>query len=72
LIRVPSQLEPLDLSVIASLARFPRRFAGSHPCHESALDTVEFLLFSLVGEIKPAGEIVRELVDEARQIVSQR
>jgi len=26
----------------------------------------------LVGEIKAAGEIVRELVDEARQIVSQR
>jgi hypothetical protein len=26
----------------------------------------------LVGEIKPAGEIVRELVDEARQIISQR
>jgi hypothetical protein len=26
----------------------------------------------LVGQIKPAGEIVRELVDEARQIVSQR
>jgi hypothetical protein len=26
----------------------------------------------LVGEIKPAREIVRELVDEARQIVSKR
>jgi NAD(P)H-dependent flavin oxidoreductase YrpB (nitropropane dioxygenase family) len=26
----------------------------------------------LVGEIKPAGEIVRELVDEAQQILSQR
>jgi hypothetical protein len=26
----------------------------------------------LVGEIKPAGQIVRELVDKARQIVSQR
>jgi hypothetical protein len=26
----------------------------------------------LVGEIKPAGEIVRELVDAARQIVSRR
>jgi hypothetical protein len=26
----------------------------------------------LVREIKPAGQIVRELVDEARQIISQR
>lgn len=26
----------------------------------------------LVGESKPAGQIVRELVEEARQIVSQR
>jgi NAD(P)H-dependent flavin oxidoreductase YrpB (nitropropane dioxygenase family) len=26
----------------------------------------------LVGQIKPAGQIVRELVEEARQIVSQR
>jgi NAD(P)H-dependent flavin oxidoreductase YrpB (nitropropane dioxygenase family) len=26
----------------------------------------------LVGEIKPAGQIVRELVEEARHIVSQR
>jgi hypothetical protein len=32
----------------------------------------DFCGLGLVGEIKPAGEIVRELVDEARQIMSQR
>jgi hypothetical protein len=36
------------------------------------MDLLAGQVVGLVGEIKPAGEIVPELVDEARQIVLQR
>src|SRR5262245_1157107 len=53
------------------------RFMGLPPnCDASGdIESMDLLAgqgVGLVGEIKPAGEIVRELVDEARQIVSQR
>jgi NAD(P)H-dependent flavin oxidoreductase YrpB (nitropropane dioxygenase family) len=53
------------------------RFMGLPPnCDASGdIESMDLLAgqgVGLVGEIKPAGEIVRKLVDEARQIVSQR
>jgi NAD(P)H-dependent flavin oxidoreductase YrpB (nitropropane dioxygenase family) len=39
------------------------------------IDSMDLLAGQSVGlvrEVKPAGQIVRELVDEARQIISQR
>src|SRR5215468_7900372 len=53
------------------------RFMGFPPNRDASgdIDSMDLLAgqgVGLVGEIKPAGEIVRELVDEARQIVSQR
>src|SRR5262245_5689250 len=53
------------------------RFMGLPPNRDASGDIESMDLLAgqglgLVGEIKPAGEIVRELVDEARQIVSQR
>jgi NAD(P)H-dependent flavin oxidoreductase YrpB (nitropropane dioxygenase family) len=53
------------------------RFMGLPPnCDASGdIESMDLLAgqgVGLVGKIKPAGEIVRELVDEARKIVSQR
>ena len=53
------------------------RFMGFPPnCDASgdieSMDLLAGQSVGLVGQIKPAGEIVRELVEEARQIVSQR
>src|SRR5215475_12978886 len=53
------------------------RFMGLPPNRDATGDIESMDLLAgqgvgLVGEIKPAGQIVRELVDEARQIVSQR
>src|SRR5262252_1761171 len=53
------------------------RFMGLPPnCDASGdIESMDLLAgqgVGLVGEIKPAGEIVRDLVDEARQIVAQR
>jgi enoyl-[acyl-carrier protein] reductase II len=53
------------------------RFMGLPPNRDASGDIESMDLLAgqgvgLVGQIKPAGQIVRELVDEARQIVSQR
>jgi NAD(P)H-dependent flavin oxidoreductase YrpB (nitropropane dioxygenase family) len=53
------------------------RFMGLPPNCDATGDIESMDLLAgqgvgLVGEIKPAGEIVRELVEESRQIVSQR
>jgi NAD(P)H-dependent flavin oxidoreductase YrpB (nitropropane dioxygenase family) len=53
------------------------RFMGFPPNRDASGDIESMDLLAgqgvgLVGEIKPAGQIVRELVEEARQIVSQR
>ena len=53
------------------------RFMGLPPNRDASgdiesMDLLAGQVVGLVGEIKPAGQIVRELVDEARQIVSQR
>jgi NAD(P)H-dependent flavin oxidoreductase YrpB (nitropropane dioxygenase family) len=53
------------------------RFMGLPPNGEASGDIESMDLLAgqgvgLVGQIKPAGQIVRELVEEARQIISQR
>jgi hypothetical protein len=53
------------------------RFMGLPPNRHASGDIESMDLLAgqgvgLVGQIKPAGQIVRELADEARQIVSQR
>jgi NAD(P)H-dependent flavin oxidoreductase YrpB (nitropropane dioxygenase family) len=53
------------------------RFMGLPPNGEASGDIESMDLLAgesvgLVGEIKPAGQIVRELVEETRQIISQR
>jgi nitronate monooxygenase len=53
------------------------RFMGFPPNSDASgdIDSMDLLAGQSVGlvrEAKPAGQIVRELVDEARQIISQR
>ncbi len=53
------------------------RFMGFPPNGDASGDIESMDLLAgqgvgLVGESKPAGQIIRELVEEARQIVSQR
>jgi NAD(P)H-dependent flavin oxidoreductase YrpB (nitropropane dioxygenase family) len=53
------------------------RFMGFPPNCDASGDIESMSLLAgqcvgLVGQIKPAGQIVRELAEEARQIVSQR
>ena len=53
------------------------RFMGLPPNRDASGDIESMDLLAgqgvgLVGQIKPAGQIVRELVDESRQLVSQR
>jgi NAD(P)H-dependent flavin oxidoreductase YrpB (nitropropane dioxygenase family) len=52
------------------------RFMGFPPNSEASGDIDAMALLAgqgvgLVREVKPAGQIVRELVEEARQIISQ-
>jgi NAD(P)H-dependent flavin oxidoreductase YrpB (nitropropane dioxygenase family) len=53
------------------------RFMGFPPNADASgdVDSMDLLAgqgVGLVREIKPAGQIVRELVEEAQQIISQR
>ena len=53
------------------------RFVSMPPNGEASGDIDAMALLAgqgvgLVGEVKPAGQIVHELVHEARQIISQR
>lgn len=53
------------------------RFMGFPPNGDASGDIESMDLLAgqgvgLVGEIRPAGQIVRELVEEARHIISQR
>ena len=53
------------------------RFMGFPPSTDATGDIESMDLLAgqsvgLVREVKPAGQIVRELVEEARQIISQR
>src|SRR5262244_3728469 len=64
-------------TVVGGQPRPVLRFMGLPPnCDASGdIESMDLLAgqgVGLVEKIKPAGEIVRELVDEARQIVSQR
>jgi NAD(P)H-dependent flavin oxidoreductase YrpB (nitropropane dioxygenase family) len=64
-------------TVIAGQPRPVLRFMGFPPNRDASgdIDSMDLLAgqgVGLVREIKPAGQIVRELVEEARQIVSQR
>ena len=53
------------------------RFMGLPPNRDASGDIESMDLLAgqgvgLVGEIRPAGQIVRDLVEEARRIVTQR
>ena len=53
------------------------RFAGFPPNGDASGDIDSMSLLAgqgvgLVDEVKPAGQIVRELVEEAQQIIAQR
>ena len=53
------------------------RFMGFPPNSDASgdIDSMDLLAGQCVGlvrEVKPAGQIVRELVEEAQQIISQR
>lgn len=70
--------EPAVGQTVVAGQRMPvLRFMGLPPNRDASGDIESMDLLAgqgvgLVGEIKPAGQIVRELVEEARQIVSQR
>jgi nitronate monooxygenase len=64
-------------TVIAGRAMPVLRFMGFPPNREATgdIDSMDLLAgqgVGLVRQIKPAGQIVRELVEEARQIISRR
>jgi nitronate monooxygenase len=64
-------------TVIGGQAMPVLRFMGFPPNSDASgdIDSMDLLAGQSVGlvrEIKPAGQIVRELVDEAREIISQR
>ena len=64
-------------TVIGGQAMPVLRFMGFPPNGEASgdIDAMDLLAgqgVGLVREIKPAGQIVRDLVEEARQIISQR
>jgi nitronate monooxygenase len=64
-------------TVIGGRAMPVLRFMGFPPNRDASgdIDSMDLLAGQSVGlvrEIKPAGEIVRELVEEARQIISRR
>ena len=64
-------------TIIAGRAMPVLRFMGFPPNREATgdIDSMDFLAGQAVGlvrQIKPAGQIVHELVEEARQIISRR
>ncbi len=68
---------PVGQTVVGGQPMPVLRFMGLPPnCDASGdIESMDLLAgqgVGLVGQIKPAGQIVRELVEEARQIVSQR
>jgi enoyl-[acyl-carrier protein] reductase II len=71
-------VEPAVGRTVVGGQRMPvLRFMGLPPnCDASGdIESIDLLAgqgVGLVGELKPAGEIVRDLVDGARRIVSQR
>jgi NAD(P)H-dependent flavin oxidoreductase YrpB (nitropropane dioxygenase family) len=72
----PDEL-PVGQTVVGGQAMPVLRFMGLPPNCDARgdIDSMDLLAgqgVGLVGQIKPAGQIVRELVEEARQIVSQR
>jgi NAD(P)H-dependent flavin oxidoreductase YrpB (nitropropane dioxygenase family) len=68
---------PVGQTVVGGRTMPVLQFMGLPPNGDASGDIESMSLLAgqsvgLVGEIKPAGQIVRELVEEARQIVSQR
>jgi NAD(P)H-dependent flavin oxidoreductase YrpB (nitropropane dioxygenase family) len=68
---------PVGQTVIGGQAMPVLRFVSMPPNGEASGDIDSMALLAgqsvgLVHEIKPAGQIVHELVEEARQIIAQR
>jgi nitronate monooxygenase len=78
--RTPPQLDPpqfIGRTLLGGQEHPIQKFSGLLPTRDTSGDFEEMCLAAgesagLVGEIKPAGEIVREMMDEAEQIIAGR